>query len=400
MNYDELLRVVNNRLDGFKQAKKIFAPRLSPDFNVFQFIAPDELSLSKILASILDPEGEHAQGDVFLKCFLEDPKLKGYFCEGCKIEIKTEASTKAGRRIDVLIDFGEAAIAIENKPWAGDQFEQVKDYNEHLEAIRPNKHCLIYLSSGGTEPTEESVDGELRNKLKEENKLIIKAYLDHTPFDLTSWLAKCMAVSRSDRVRSFLHDFSDYIRKEIKGELDMPEFDQLFNCVIESRATLQAALEIAANISNIKIQLLDKLRSQLDERIQKRRWELDWTPMKYGDTNSFWKICFFNEQQRYYLYFGFDGTECQYFHYGIGKVKEDYPDLPKIYQCLNDKIKPGKQTTWCPWYVYFPEPYLYWKTFPNPWIDIIDGTLAEMIFERSEAVYNALDKENLLKELI
>jgi PD-(D/E)XK nuclease superfamily len=36
------------------------------------------------------------------------------------------------RRIDITIDFGNAGIGIENKPWAGEQPDQLRDYAAHL----------------------------------------------------------------------------------------------------------------------------------------------------------------------------------------------------------------------------------------------------------------------------
>lgn len=61
----ELLRTVSERQRGFAQARRLYSDRLAPEFNPFDFIAPNEIKLSRILAWLLKPKENHGQGALF-----------------------------------------------------------------------------------------------------------------------------------------------------------------------------------------------------------------------------------------------------------------------------------------------------------------------------------------------
>ena len=63
----ELLRTVSERQRGFAQARRLYSDRLAPEFNPFDFIAPNEIKLSRILAWLLNPKEKHGQGARFLR---------------------------------------------------------------------------------------------------------------------------------------------------------------------------------------------------------------------------------------------------------------------------------------------------------------------------------------------
>jgi hypothetical protein len=59
------------RLELLNTARKNLNTYLSQDLRIFDYIDPDENLLSRILHDLLDPDGPHGQGDVFLRKFLE-----------------------------------------------------------------------------------------------------------------------------------------------------------------------------------------------------------------------------------------------------------------------------------------------------------------------------------------
>ena len=248
MNPSDFLCRIYGRLDGLRQARKLYAPRLAPDFNSFNFIAPDEMRLSEILATLLRPSGDHAQGAAFLNAFLKRFDLEDYLQEAHRVEVITEAVTNridnSMRRMDILLNFGQSAIAIENKPWTYDQNEQVTDYLDQLKKSHPKKHCLIYLSGTGKPPSNESVRQADKERMEKEGRLLIIAYTR-----LLDWLSDCKAICQAERVRHFLDDFSDYILQQFEGVRDMTEFDQIFNAVTESGEMLKTALQMANSVA-------------------------------------------------------------------------------------------------------------------------------------------------------
>lgn len=399
MDHSEFLRRIHGRLNGLRQAREMYAPRLAPDFNTFTFIAPDEMRLSEIIATLLYPPGDHAQGAAFLNAFLKRFALEAYLPEvsrdtKVRTEVVTDRIDSSMRRMDILIDFGQSAITIENKPWTYDQNEQVADYLKQLERSHPQKHCLLYLSGTGEPPSDDSIPQADRERFIEEGKLLVIAYTR-----LLDWLSDCKAICQAERVRHFLDDFSDYIRQQFMGVQDMTEFDQIFNAVTESGETLQMALQVASSVNEIKLKLLNQLEAQLGQKAKAKGWQFK-RGIDYWSKYSGFDIFFFSEKQKYYVSFSFDGTECQGWYYGIAKKDEKLPDLPAIWRCLDSNIKTGKSGEWWPWYLYIDAPYLNWRDSHTPWMEIVDGCkLADMIIQKTEAIYEALAKNNLLDAL-
>src|SRR5262245_47098510 len=63
---------VQDRLHTLRRAQQEYRARLAPDFSVFtRYIQPDENRLSLVLADLLDPDGDHGQGQLFLREFLD-----------------------------------------------------------------------------------------------------------------------------------------------------------------------------------------------------------------------------------------------------------------------------------------------------------------------------------------
>ncbi len=139
MNYEEFFQELALELRALAKAKDLYAPQLAPNFSIFNYIQCDEMMLSRILADLLNPHGHHAQKALFLKFFIQHLNIKSdnYQFDLEYAEVKTEALTitsQTKRRMDIYIRipclksnkvFG---ICIENKPFAMDQFNQLKDY--------------------------------------------------------------------------------------------------------------------------------------------------------------------------------------------------------------------------------------------------------------------------------
>lgn len=138
-----LINEVSQKIQALETAQALYSRQLSPDFNTFDYINTDELGLSRILASLLDPQGSHAQQETFLKLFVEHclptiySKLNWQpFIEHLdKTKVKLEEHTLASgtqRRMDIYLRYqvgdDSYGICIENKPYAADQHNQLIDY--------------------------------------------------------------------------------------------------------------------------------------------------------------------------------------------------------------------------------------------------------------------------------
>jgi len=180
---------------------------LATRHNVFGYIQPDENRLSDILRDLLNPTGPHGQGDTFLRQFIARLPGQSFAVRPCSIfrENVTSRIESHLRRIDILVDFGEFGIAIENKPWASDQTDQISDYVVHLERRFAGKFVIVYLTRNGAKPT--SLGSPQCHRLVQEEKLLLWAY----PGILRAWLTNCYKECEAEAVRIFLRNFIEYI---------------------------------------------------------------------------------------------------------------------------------------------------------------------------------------------
>ncbi len=128
------------------------------DFNILTSVLKysDEVRLhSRMIGKLLDIDGKHYRGELFLKLFLETIDLHEW---GLKL---SETTVSIGYiDIDLYITDGEKHIIIENKIWAKDQPCQVTKYINII--VEENKESI---------DVSEEDDGYI--KLKEEQLIVI-----------------------------------------------------------------------------------------------------------------------------------------------------------------------------------------------------------------------------------
>lgn len=193
--------------DGLIENKK----QLTPDFNAFEILQPKELSLSGIVGEFLNPKGTHEHGQIFLNLFIDrflnsKTKLKN----SKQINLNLEHSFNNGQ-IDILIDFDKKyGIAIENKPFASDQDKQIVRYTNYLSSVYGNTNfTMIYLSSDGSEPSENSLP--LIEKEKLGTQFIVISYSQ-----IRKWFLDCAEItkhSKSERLTAMILEFAEFINK-------------------------------------------------------------------------------------------------------------------------------------------------------------------------------------------
>jgi hypothetical protein len=359
MNIDEqrlqqFFTELKAKREAFAENYKYFAPQLAPQFNCFDFIDSDENKLSEIIAHLLNPQGTHAQGDLFLKLFFEEMEIKYPNCNQkvtSECEDRTRSIENDKRRIDILVDFGKDCfgLAIENKPWAGDQNEQLSDYSEHLEKVYQGKYCLIYLSGDDSDPSEKSISKEKRNQL-EENKQYKKMKFS----DIVSWLEQCEKESKSDHVKYFLRDFIAYCQKTFLGATNMAGEDDVVKGFISKEENFELAQTIGKQLIRFKEEQRDKFLEALETKDLQM---MSGFKRKKIDGYSGWKEIHFCKQQweHYAFYFG---CNLNNFVYGI-RILNKKGSLDGILNAtdLNTKLtekgkREGDYAFWGCWYEY------------------------------------------------
>ena len=196
--------------------------RAATRFSLFDFFHERETDLSRVFGGLLDPGGTHGQGETFLRLFLDevrevlDGDVHGRFPAGNLRDsrVDLEHQTDTGRSIDIVVQVrGETWIGIENKPWAGEQPNQVSDYLTYLRTragpeTDPDA-WLVYLSGDGKQP--QTLPDELEDQMRCPT-LPYRGTERGSPA-LENWVEKCRAECEAERVRWFLTDLLEYIRK-------------------------------------------------------------------------------------------------------------------------------------------------------------------------------------------
>lgn len=392
---EHLLSAVAQQLEAVRVARERYAIKLSPGFNCFDYIYPDEMRLSEIIADLLNPNGKHSQGRSFLFAFLRRIGLEQW-CNGEAVQVNTEVLTFNNRRFDIEIKWQDRKLVIENKPWAEDQDNQLSDYIEDLRKGNLGHWHLVYLSGTGQEPSDNSISEKELMECKRAGLITLADYENL----VLPWLDDCRSFCESERFRWFLGELKLYVLAEFKGEHDMQERQAVKEQVLKGANSLKAALEISSAMTDVKQDLLKMFEQQLKGNVQKFGWKIEW----FG---SYWKrfsghnVIFFPKQQ-YQLTFQFEKAPLNDLIFGISKVDEKMPDKPKIAQLMERAdlgLGAGKTTSWWPWYASVKEEIRNWENNSLPWLKIQDGSLAVEFIRMAEKCYDIFKQENKLELL-
>lgn len=121
-DYDHFFR----KIEEIKEENNKQKQRGLNDYNLLTTVLEphDEVRLhSRVIGSLLNPNGLHYQNTLFLEKFLGELKLDNFNMELNKISVEVEY-----QNIDLLVTDGLKHIIIENKIWAGDQPCQIIKY--------------------------------------------------------------------------------------------------------------------------------------------------------------------------------------------------------------------------------------------------------------------------------
>ncbi len=198
-------------------------------FSIFHYFYERETDLSRVFKDLLDPAGSHGQGSRFLGLFLQEV-CRGVYSgqrasfptsnfEGCRVYL--EFVTDEGRRIDIVLELpGNRWVGIENKPWAGEQESQVADYLQYLRgraaSTKTGDAWLVYLSGDGRDPETLPHDNQERERCV---TMGYRGTAQGTP-SVEEWIRQCLRECGAERVRWFLKDLLEYLRRSFEAASD------------------------------------------------------------------------------------------------------------------------------------------------------------------------------------
>ena len=191
---------------------------------MFQICGVDhyEIMHSAIIASFLNPKGNHGQKDKYLKAFISivDDET-GIETSSCSVY--TEYVTNEGR-IDILIEDKKGkAIIIENKVYAADQWEQLKRYDEFSKGkYGDGNYAIYYLTLNKHDASKDSGDGI---------KYIRISYKEH----ILKWIEDCTKESATTPlIRETLIQYRNHIKQLTNQDMDTINKEALIDTMIKN----------------------------------------------------------------------------------------------------------------------------------------------------------------------
>ncbi len=239
-------------------------------FSVLKIEGRENNTHSAFLAELLNPNGSHKQGSVFLQLFLQ--VINKDFSEVQKInkelikifaEENTTVSTEyhvgkiswehiEGGRIDIFMKNGKNTLSIENKIYAPDQKAQVQRYCNY----NPEKNTVFYLTLEGEDPHINS-----KGTLVSGEHFFNLSYREH----IIEWLELCLKeVPNLTSVREAINQYILLIKK-LTHMLNSEQNKELENYMMQY---MEEAEYIAVNYEKMISQLHSKFREDVKRRLE------------------------------------------------------------------------------------------------------------------------------------
>lgn len=373
--------------------------RRGEDFNIFEVMGmeSDEVfTHSAILACLLDPNGSHGCGDVFLKLFLSSLLIFSdwnFSTKNAKTQVEYSIgpilkSREEGGRIDILLESDQKGIIIENKIYACDQDKQLIRYHNYAEQKYGHENYkLLYLTLQGNEPSDGSIKGEniiLKNDIEQQDFFCVSYAVD-----IIQWLEQCMEKAVYKPIlRETIAQYIYTLKKITNLQMDTNTKQELTKLCLQSE-NIDALLWIRNNSDNIINEFMQKIfHPQLNKIAEEGKYEIeiidngrDWINTNYMRF-SFYK----KEWTDFEISFEFQSRNLQKLVCGFRYKNGRRGNAKNVYDILTN-IGGGKKSVGWPFYRYRLDQN--WLS-ENCFAKIKSGKLAEEIKCEIESLINLI----------
>ena len=233
-------------------------------------------------------QGKPWSGTLFLQTLLSLEGLKNTRhwpgLDRNQISVVVERKITANRRIDISVHIGGTdglnyCLAIENKPYAGDQKNQVKDYLDHLKREYCDRFLLIYLSPTGEGPLEESIRKTELDAWKDRFAIMqyyrgqedqSDKFAAFRPYSLADWFGECRKNCEVDRLRWFLRDAEIFCQRTFGGQAVTTDSERkaTFDFVLSDLSNLKTALAVSESWPDVRDHVCEKFLKRLCFQIE------------------------------------------------------------------------------------------------------------------------------------
>lgn len=389
MTQEQLIKIkeVKSLLRTIKKSKKKL---IGGSFNIFSIMdkETDEVHThSAVIAELLNPEGSHGNGDLYLQLFLQTiPELREMEFDTTKAKVKIEHiigdiknKKTEGGRIDILIKSGDKAIIIENKIHAEDQPKQLLRYNNYAVSQNYSQYHILYLTLGGKAASRSSLCDMPKDYVR-------ISYKNH----IANWLKECLENSvMTSAVREVVLQYFDLIvslttkKSEHQQIIDLVDLCKNADDLIELKKKFGKDFDsiLSCAIRNKFFPQLESLASNYQLELFENGYDWNHKHKAFSFRRTDWKtfeITFLFEKEE------FINMRCG-FRY-ITKQDGGYPNID-TYRVLAN-IEDGKTEDRWPYYRKC-ENYANWKK----------GSIITSIYDEKDGLIKKIEKDlnNLLR---
>ena len=424
MEYRQFLAEILPRLETARRLERDLDRKLAHRFTVMDYLRNDELGLSRLIADFLDPLGKHGQETLFLDAYLKLVRaghaLNWPDTDDCHVAVERERSTDEGRSIDISVELfprhGQPyCLAIENKPYAADQKNQVRDYLVFLNRKYEGRFLLIYLSPTGESPSEWSIGQGERNAWK--NHLAIMPYyrvdlgdnseVKEFPIirSLANWFQECRKNCEVDRLRWFLRDAENFCKQTFGGMTmwnDSETIKEIGKFIMSRSDTMETAAAVHHAWREVKDHVGKEFLARLCQRIEEevksdvifpedvvvdhhygegRRYNSciwlyrkSWSENNIGKHVTRTSICLENQETGLvWLCVGVRSPVNRDLMEETDRIKHD-----ELVMRLSEELDAGKSSVWWPWWKYLDGYERDWDSLvPDLWAECAESSKAK-----------------------
>jgi len=288
-NIKNLLQNVSIIQEKYDEIAKI----TGENFNIFSVMNMeyDEVyTHSAIIGELLNPNGSHGQGSIFLDLFVDEIN-KSFNSDEDKIELdhfgtlvndkicervisqSNDWENVVGGRIDIIIEDSKQIIIIENKPGWQDQPYQLIRYNKYAETKVSKKAFLFYLTLDGRPLKKEeefyvingiNIEGynfkynEINKYVKFKDDNIDNDNIHHClyypisfKYHIKDWIEKCLEKTHSlPIIRETLAQYLHLIKKLTNQSTNYKMSEEIIKLIAYSAESVKASKLIIENYEN------------------------------------------------------------------------------------------------------------------------------------------------------
>jgi hypothetical protein len=271
-------------------------PEPASRYNVFRFLKLKEIRHSAVLADLLNPQGNHGQGELFLRHFLgicperfSDQKMTVYASDDSPSsawKVLTEPVVLPYGRLDIVIknpDLG-ILIVIENKRDADERPFQMRDYGDWMDGLCAHfpHQALVFLTPDGRESVTHG--GARYDRLSYGQ-------------DVVNWLESAVQEVREPRLKETIIQYAQRLRKE---PMDLPDEIRAF---LRRPDNLSTALDVARQVKRLRnvvhAEFWSAVEHEMRHRLETSRYADQWEIQP--PSNNFreaWVNCQFRPKSR------------------------------------------------------------------------------------------------------